>query len=259
MASVILHAGGDRSDLPLVLLAPFPLDARSWDRVRAHLPGDVVTVDPPGFGAAKADADASLENYARTLLKALDDRGAGRFVVAGTSMGGYAAMALADLAPDRLGGIALLGTKASADGDAARATRIAMAEKAEAGEPASELVGPMAEKLIAPATRQDDPEAAAALDAWLAGARADGVAWAQRAMASRPDRTRVLKLLDVPAAVVHGSLDPFTDAASQKEMAAALGVGVDTVEGRGHLLPLEAPEEVAAILRDLWKRARGDV
>ena len=36
-----------------------------------------------------------------------------------------------------------------------------------------------------------------------------GVAWAQRAMAARPDRTEVLRGLSVPAVVVYGVEDAF--------------------------------------------------
>ncbi|WP_052462271.1 alpha/beta fold hydrolase [Nigerium massiliense] len=256
MATVTLTASGERSDLPLVLLAPFPLDSRVWEAVRKQLAGDIIAVDPPGFGGATTDADPSLENYAQTLLNALEDRGIDRFVVAGNSMGGYVALALADLVPQRLAGIGLVGTKASADDDAARTNRIDMAEKAEAGEDPAGLVAPMIDKVLAPATREKQAEIVRAVEGWLAEAPADGVAWCQRAMAARPDRTRVLKQLDIPAAVIHGSDDPLMDAGSQRDMAGALGVTVDTLEGRGHLLPVEAPREVAAILRDLWQRAR---
>ena len=42
----------------------------------------------------------------------------------------------------------------------------------------------------------------------------------------------------------------------QTTMADALRMAVTTVDDRGHLLPLEAPQETALALRELWSQAR---
>lgn len=259
MASVVLHRDRESSDLPLVLLAPFPCDTRVWARVLELLPGDVITVEPPGFGGAAADGEPSLEAYADAVAAELAARGIGRYVVAGNSMGGYAAMALADRDPSTIAGIGLIGTKATADTPEAKAGRLDMAAAADAGRPAAELVGPMRDKLIAEATRHADQPAVAALEEWLAEAPGAGIAWAQRAMAVRPDRTEVLARLGaagVPGLVLHGAEDPLMAAETQAPMASALGVEVTTIADRGHLLPLEAAVDTADALRELWGRAR---
>lgn len=258
MATVTLHATPDLPGTPLVLLAPFPLDARAYDLVVEHLGPGVVTVDPPGFADAEGGPEASLEAYARALAAALDDLGVGRVVVAGNSMGGYAAMAFADLFPERVAGIGLLGTKATADAAEARANRHAMADAADAGEDPAALVGPMLEKLLGPTSRSSRPEVVALVEGHLAGAPASGIAWAQRAMAARPDRTPVLAGFDGPALVLHGAEDPLMDAAAQEAMASALGVEVTTVPDAGHLLPLEAPKVTADALARLVAAARGE-
>ena len=259
MAIVVLHRDRETSDLPLVLLAPFPCDTRVWSRVLEVLPGDVITVEPPGFGGAQAEGEPSLEAYADAVRDELSALGIERYVVAGNSMGGYAAMALAERGAAAVAGIGLLGTKSTADTAEATAGRLAMAAAAEAGTPPAELVGPMRDKLIAEATRVADQPAVAALEQWLAEAPAPGIAWAQRAMAGRPDRTAVLAGLreaGVPGLVLHGAQDPLMGPEVQATMAEALGVEVITVPDRGHLLPLEAPGETAEELRALWDRAR---
>lgn len=259
MASVVLHRDRQPSELPLVLLAPFPCDARVWARVLQLLPGDVITVEPPGFGGAAADGEPSLEAYADAVAAELTARGIERYVVAGNSMGGYVAMALAERDTGGVAGIGLIGTKSTADSTEAKSTRLEMAAAAEAGTPPADLVGPMRDKLIAEATRQADQPAVAALEQYLAEAPAAGIAWAQRAMAARPDRTAALTRLaadHVPGLILHGSADPLMGAAEQTTMADALGVAVMTVDDRGHLLPLEAPQETAVALRELWSQAR---
>nr|NLI51617.1 alpha/beta hydrolase [Propionibacterium sp.] len=254
MATVILHPHQDQpSTLPLVLLSPFPLDSTAWEDAAQLVGGDVITVDPPGFGGA-TDDEPSLEGYARALLAALDARGVERFVVAGNSMGGYVALALADLAPERLAGIGLFGTKASADADDARANRLAMAERAEGGAAAAELVGPMAEKLIGRSTRRQRPVVASRLDALLAAAPTAGIAWAQRAMAARPDRIDALRRLKAPGVVVHGAEDPMMPEKEQRVMADAVGLLIEVP--CGHLIPLEMPDATARILGDLWAMCR---
>ncbi len=248
MATVNLSTDATTS-LPIVLLAPFPLDSRVWSTVATLLDGNVITVDPPGFGG-ELDDDPSLEGYARAVFAALDERGVDRFVLAGNSMGGYAALAMADLAPERIAGLGLFGTKASADTDEARAGRIAMAEQAEAGATASELVGPMASKLIGFSTRKHRPVVGATLESWLAGAPTAGIAWAQRAMAARPDRTEMLRNLRKPGVVVYGVEDPMMPSAEQRVLAGALGLLIELP--CGHLVPLEMPDACSRILSDLW-------
>jgi len=255
MATVILNPHSDApSDLPLVLLAPFPFRARVWERVAGSLGGDVITVAPPGFGG-ETDDTPSLEGYARAVLDALDARGVRRFVVAGNSMGGYAAMCLADLAPERVAGIGLFGTKSAADTPDAAAGRRAMADAADAGTPVADLIAPMREKFLGASNQASRPDLVAQVDRHLAAVTPAGVAWAQRAMAARPDRTEVLRGLNVPAVVVYGVEDGFMPPETQPIMAEALGVGVIEVESCGHLLPLEASEECVRALRELWDAA----
>ncbi len=255
MATVTLHPHAEASDVPLVLLAPFPCDHRVWEEVAVRLGGDVLTVDPPGFGG-DADPAPSLEGYVRALLAALDARGVRRFVVAGNSMGGYAAMALAELEPERLAGIGLFGTKAVADAPEAVTNRLAMAAKADAGVPASELLAGMKPNLLGASTKANRPDALAELERLTDAATPTGIAWAQRAMAARPDRTDALRALRVPAVVVWGAEDALMGAEVQAPMADALGVEVTAVPACGHLVPLEAPDAAVEALAGLWQRAR---
>lgn len=255
MANVVLHAPAASSALPLVLLAPFPFDARVWQPVVDLLDGPVITVDPPGFGGA-CDHVPSIDGYASSVLEQLDERGVNRFVVAGNSMGGYVALALAELAPGRVAGLGLLGTKATADSPDAAAGRLAMARKAREGVPVADLLAEMKKKLIGPSSLERDPSLTARLDELTASATGEGVAWAQRAMAARPDRSGVLVRFRRPSLVLHGDEDTLMPPSEQKLMAGALRVTPVILSGCGHLPELEAPQATADALADLWERAR---
>lgn len=257
--TVQLHRPAGRPDAdgrpPLVLLAPFPFDAWIWQDVAERLGGDVITVDPPGFGGEASD-EPSLEAYARAVLTALDAEGVDRFVVAGNSMGGYVALALADLAPERIAGIGLVGTKSLADDGPARAKRLTTAERAEAGVSASELVGDSTAEMLSADTLERLPETVAEVQRRLDSAPTDGIAWALRAMAARPERTDVLARVGVPALILHGEQDALMGAEPQQVMADALQIEVTDLPGVGHLVPVEAPAETAEALQQLWDAAR---
>ncbi len=251
--------GDVTADPPLVLLHAFPLDASMWDGVVQGLRGlgRVVTVDLPGFGAAPLPTAApSLDAVADAVVAALDALGHPRATFAGCSMGGYVALAVARRHPDRVAGLGLVDTKAEADGDEARANRerIALAVLGEAG---TRALLPMLDTLLGATTHAGRPDVVATVGALVRGADPAAVAWAQRAMAGRPDSTAPLPGLRVPAAVVVGEEDGVTGPDQARAMAAALPDAVLTVlPAAGHLSPVERPEPVAAALAGLLVRVR---
>ncbi|WP_235912449.1 alpha/beta fold hydrolase [Ruania zhangjianzhongii] len=236
---------------PLVLLHGFPLDSRMWAYTISAAPQlPVITIDAPGFGASPP-VDGGLDAYADAVAATLEHAGMARAVVAGLSMGGYAALELAQRHPHLLAGIGLLDTKAGADPQDKRVDRLQMAEDA-LGEAGARAVAPMLDSLLAPGA----PEAVRTeVAGWLRHASPSGIAWAQRAMAARADRLATLTRLDVPALVLRGAQDATASLAEHEEMATALGTQVIEVDGAGHLSALESPHEVAAALSDLYARA----
>jgi non-heme chloroperoxidase len=65
---------------------------------------------------------------------------------------------------------------------------------------------------------------------------------------------RDLKWTDVPVTVVHGTRDFLTPPSRGRELANRLGAELVWVEGAGHMLPLEVPDQIA----DLLGKATGD-
>jgi pimeloyl-ACP methyl ester carboxylesterase len=141
---------------PLVLLHAFPLERSMWRPVAARTAAagvPAVLVDLPGLGESPLpDGAPDLAVSADAVAGALDALGVPRAVVAGVSMGGYVALALARRHPGRLAGLALVDTKAEADGDAARATRERVAAAVE-GEEGTAALAPMIESLLGATTR----------------------------------------------------------------------------------------------------------
>ncbi|MCI0366470.1 MAG: alpha/beta hydrolase, partial [Phycisphaerales bacterium] len=186
----------------LVLLHGYPFDHTMWEHVIRGLGPDrkVIAPDLRGFGSPPGAAEPSLDLMADDVATKFE----GPAFVAGFSMGGYVALALAERYPERIAGLALVSSQAAADADAVRDGRRAMIEKVlkQGTKAATNAALP---KLFS----KPDP-------AWTAyplkGAERAGVAgitWALEAMARRPDRTAVLQRLGKPILILHSTQDQF--------------------------------------------------
>lgn len=97
---------------PLVLLHGFNANADHFCRVSGVLGAHfrILAPDLPGFGETRFDRLDSfrIEDTAARILSWLDSMGVHRFYLGGNSMGGYLAVAMARLAPERVRGLWLL-------------------------------------------------------------------------------------------------------------------------------------------------------
>ena len=233
----------------LLLLHGFTQTGRSWDGVIASLPPKryrAVAPDLRGHGAAAALRPVSFAACIEDLL-ALAPR---RFALAGYSMGGRLALALALAHPDRVSSLALISTTAGIADDGERARRRAADERLAAeierdGIERFALVWgsqplfadqPEAVRLRANADRlrNDAPGLAASLRGMGAGAMAS--LW------SRLDELRP------PVVVIAGARDTRYVEIGERLAAAVAGARLVIVPDAGHALPLEAPAAVAGAI-----------
>jgi pimeloyl-ACP methyl ester carboxylesterase len=241
----------------LVLVHGYPFDHSMWDLVISML-GDKVHVIAPdlrGFGGPQAgDAEPSIDLLADDIARALDDENIPRAVVAGMSMGGYVALSFAEHCKARLSGLGLINTQVLADTEEARTARRAMIQTVQ--EEGPEVAAKSAiQKLFAPANSQQPELLRFPLEA-AKKAGVEGISWALEAMARRPDRSDLLRSLQVPVLVVHGEEDRFIPSERARSMA-ALNPQASYLEipNAGHCTPLEAPQPVATALLELVERS----
>src|SRR5687768_9622766 len=228
---------------PLVLLHGYPFDHTMWEKVVAKFEPDrrFLSPDLRGFGVEIGSAAPSLEAMAADVAQQLP----GEAVIAGFSMGGYVALALAEKHPELVAGLALINSQAAADTDEVRQGRRAMIEKVrkEGTGAATDAAIP---KLFA--NPREELTRYALKGAERAGVA--GITWALEAMARRPDRTAVLQGLGKPILLVHSTEDKFIPVTRARDLAANLKAKYVEIEGAGHCTPLEAPDKVAAALKD---------
>ncbi|WP_414939290.1 alpha/beta fold hydrolase [Amycolatopsis sp. cmx-11-51] len=233
-------------DLPLVLLHAFPVDARMWDPVRAPLSERLrlITPDQRGLGRSplpETDREPNLDDAARDVVALLDRLELDKVVLGGCSMGGYLTMAVLRAAPERVGGLVFIDTKATADTSEAAQARHDLAARVEA-EGAGWLSEVLTPGLLAEEAR---PEVAERLHELITTQPSSGIAWAARAMAARPDSLATLRSVDVPALVVVGEEDRLTPLDAANTLVETLpDATLVVLPEAGHLTPLEDPAGV---------------
>ena len=244
--------------LTVFLLHALGGSARSFDLVRARLPGvETVALDLPGFGGA-VDADRfAVADMAAGVIAAVAERGPERWMLVGHSMGGKVAAAVA---------------RAAADGDAPAwlAGLVLLAASPPAPEPMSErrradmlgwvAAGPIGDRdaraFVDANTAQTLPVAvgaAAAADVRRSSRRA-WAAWFEHG--SREDWRARVGTLPYPALIVAGAEDGDLGEDAQRRLNVPhyADAHVEVVAGAAHLLPLEASDAVAALIRQWWAR-----
>ncbi len=230
----------------LLLLHPFPFDRRSWSEVARPLAATrrVVMMDFRGFGEAAPGGPYSIDDLAEDATALLDQLGIPMATVAGLSMGGYVALALAARRPARLAGLVLCDTRASADSEAARQARQDGIAKVKSGG-LNEFLDGMPVRLLSPTA----PDALKRRVRTLSEQKDVAIVDALAAMRDRPDRTALLGQLHIPTLVLVGDGDTVTPPSEARAMAQAIsGSRFVELAGAGHLSMLEQPDAFVAAL-----------
>lgn len=253
MTTIDMHRREAGSGLPVVLLHAFPLSSAMWIDQRNGLSdvARVITPDLRGFGGSQLGYDEpSLDHVADDVAAMLDGLGLDRVVLGGLSMGGYAAMAFLRRHPHRVRGVVLADTKATADPQPVRDNRERIAARLDAEGTVEALVEEVLPALCGPTTARDRPLVVGRVKGLVEAAPPAAAAWAQRAMAARPDALDVLRAIDVPALVVLGDEDGLSTRADADAMVDALpDARLDVLGGSGHLTAIEVPDAFTASVR----------
>lgn len=239
----------------IVLVHGYPLDATAFSGVVPLIDNrhSVLVPDLAGFGAEPwpSDGDLSMARQAEHVFGRMDAVGIETACVVGLSMGGYVALAMADMNPGRVAALGLIGSKPDPDTPDAkdgrdRQTALVVEEGASA------LVAPMTKALIA---GDASLEVRARLRTMIERTRIETYVSALAGMRDRPDTSSVLSSFAGPFAAMVGDSDPLVSVQRNDEIAAQAPDGVAVVaEGSGHLVPMERPSLVSAFIDDLVAR-----
>lgn len=192
----------------------------------------------------------SIPRMAASLLR----QHAGPLVLCGASMGGMIAMEAARQAPERVRGLALLGTDARPDSPEMIAIREAAIELFAQGR-AREVIEPNIAMAFHPANA---PALSADYLQFVLAAGAEQLIRQNRAVIARPDARPHLPRLRCPVLVVCGEADRLTPPERSQEIAAlAPAARLVIVPRSGHMLTMEQPAFVSAALSE-WLSGLAD-
>lgn len=233
---------------PLVLLHGYPLDHHLWDDIVPLLVDtfDVIVPDLRGFGeSTTVDTPYTMDDFARDIAGLLDQLNITKTAVAGHSMGGYVALAFARLYPERVAGIALVGSQVLADPPDRKDARYkSAAEVAEKG--IDGVVETMAVKFTSNVRLQEF--ARKSMEAQQPAAYIGAL----KAMAERRDSTPLLASMKYPVVLIHGDADVLIPIDRAREVKAVLPhAHLVEVPGAGHMPMMENKEMTAKALKHL--------
>lgn len=240
-----LEAG---SGAPVVLLHAFPLHAEQWLPQLSRLPPRVRGLAPdlrgfrgsPPFVGGESP-DVTMDTYARDVLEFMLHMDVPRATIVGLSMGGYVALALWRRAPQRVTGLVLANTRASAETAEARAARDRLMQLAEA-DGAAGVAQAMLPRLLGETTRREQPDLSDVVGEMIRANGRSGLQAAMRAMRDRPDSTPTLATITCPTTIIASDEDAVIPAAETQAMRAAIrGAQLLVLPRAGHLSNLESP------------------
>jgi len=218
----------------VVFLHALPLDERMWEDGGR---GVDEYLAPRLYGLG-----TTMDEWASAVLESF----AGSAVLVGASMGGYCAAAAARLAPERVAGVVLVGSRPDADTPARRAKRAeTIAVARERG--AHGIWEAMRDLLF---TDETDPALVSWAESVALDRTEDELETAVAAMRDRADSSDAYRALGDRALTVVGDRDPFVSVDD------ARGFGPEPVvlDGCGHLPSLERPAEFEELIREAVAR-----
>ncbi len=224
--------------IPLLFLPGLLCDGRLW-RDPAQALADVADVHH-----GDVSADDSMAGMAARVLAAAPPR----FALAALSMGGYVAFEILRRAPQRVLRLALLDASARLDPPKRLAVRKAGLAMAEAGRFAG-----VTRKLLPQLVHASRVDGEVGEDVMAMAQRVgrDAFLRQQRAIIARPDSLPLLPAIAVPTLVGVGEDDRMTLPEESRLLHERIpGARLHVFARCGHLPPMEAPQETAAVLRD---------
>ena len=186
---------------PLICLHGYAMDHTIWLKMAEEIETRVKLILPDlrGHGRSPSpDGKYSMRTMAEDVLRLMDDQNLECAIVAGHSMGGYIALALAEYYPDRLSGLALVASHSFEDLPEKKKSRIEDIEKVRQSSVA-EVLAEMPGKL----TRY--PDISDYCKGLIFQSSKNGVMGVLAGMAERLDRTDVLKAIVIPKMIIAGS------------------------------------------------------
>lgn len=238
---------GNPKNQPLVFLHGFPLSSSMWQKQIPVLQENYYCVTPDFRGLGRSLPTTGLqtmEGYADDILFLIETLYLKKPVLCGLSMGGYAALRIAERAPEMFSGLILCDTKSASDPDEVKLRRAAAIKRIQQegaeGYIRDFVKGIFYQSFIEKYVAEFDSN----LAQWVKNPP-EGVIGALLAMMGRTDTTEAVKNFPFPVLCLCGAYDAMTPPSLMKDLARLAPQGeFYEVPEAGHMSPLENPDAV---------------
>lgn len=235
----------------IVLLHGFPESGRLWYKVWPLLAKSftVIVPDFPGTGgSAFIGEDLTVEKMASSVKAILDSEGIDKAVIAGHSMGGYAAIAFAELYKPMVKGLCMLHSLAGADNEERKELRLKSIELIRKGGKDA-FVKQMIPNLFSTAFKKQHPDEVSAQISGALELPPESLIAFYNAMINRPDRTSILQGVVFPLQWLIGKED--TIATPEKVTQQSLHANVNFVSVYTDCAHMGMLEKTSILVNDL--------
>jgi pimeloyl-ACP methyl ester carboxylesterase len=220
----------------VVFLHALPLTGAMWRAQRS-----VISV--PSHASTLYGFGPTLEDWAKGALSLTGRR---RLILVGCSVGGSCALEIAALAPERIAGLMLIGTKADRRPDPAFLAEAISTIRDEGRQFAWQRYW---QPLFSPETA---PGIIGNAEGMMMDLSIDDLVRGVEVFHARPSRAALLPMLDCPVMVVTGEEDRAPGLRTSRAQAAAVRRGsLHVIPGCGHYVPLEQPVLLNHLLQAL--------
>jgi 3-oxoadipate enol-lactonase len=237
----------------LVLLHAFPSSHEMWLPVAEQLAQRyrVTLYDLRGLGKVPPGADiVRMSDHAADLERICKQVGIQKAVFAGVSIGGYILFEFWRIYRPRVRALILCDTRAAADSDEARATRLKSVDDVlQRG--TAQFIESNLQKPLGETTRRNRIDIVDAARDTMRLSTPAGIAAVQRGMAERLDSTLTLSTINVPTLLMCGEEDTVTPPAEMRAMQSQIKGSIFVpIPRAGHLSVFENPADSTKAIRN---------
>ncbi|HRB71095.1 MAG TPA: alpha/beta hydrolase [Flavobacterium sp.] len=237
----------------LVFLHGFLENAGMWDFYTAEFSKKyrVITIDLLGHGQSESIGYIhSMEDMADAVQTVLSELRIRKAVFIGHSMGGYVALAFAELYPDHVKGMVLLNSTSRADSDERKRNRdraiVAVKQSY------TNFIKMSIANLFSEDNRDRLTDAIETAKTEALKTPLQGIIAALEGMKTRNDREVILHFAPYPIMLILGKKDPVLNYQDSLEQIENTNVKLVTFND-GHMSHLENRDELVNVLRDFFK------
>ncbi|MET0462087.1 MAG: alpha/beta hydrolase [Chitinophagaceae bacterium] len=237
---------------PVILIHGFGETGEVWNQQADFLSGSyrILIPDLPGSGRSEAVEDMSMENLAESVHAIIHEEEIDACPVIGHSMGGYVALALAEKYYNHISALGLFHSSAYADSAEKKETRrkgIGFIRQ----HGAFEFFQSTSPNLFSKHTKEHSPELVKTFIDSLQSFEPGPLIAYYEGMMARPDRTSVLRNLQVPMLFVIGEFDAAVSPDDSLQQSYIPSVSyVHLLKHSAHMGMLEEKDISNAILKE---------